>query len=98
MTIFDEDDGARALSLDEILGEYEGRVIWIQVRERLAAMPAKFIRMTETESGESYYLAFDSTEKKGDHYYLRPTLMGKTWIAWSDKPTAMQRREAMHRG
>ena len=44
MTIFDEDDGARALSLDEILGEYEGRVIWIQVRERMAAMPAKFIR------------------------------------------------------
>lgn len=91
------EDEARKLSLDEIMGEYEGHVIWMQVRERVTSWPVKFSHTQEDDAGRTW-LCFDSTEKQGDHYYLRPTLMGKTWVMWDRKPSAMKRREAFYHG
>ena len=95
--ICEEAEAARILTLNEIMEEYEGHVIWMQVKEKITVWPVKYSHMIEDAGGKNW-LAFDGVERKGDHYYLRPTLMGKTWVMWSDKPTGSQRREALRRG
>ena len=92
----EEREEARKLTLDEIMGEYEGHVIWMQVRERLAAWPVKYSHMVQMDDGRNY-LVFNLIGSK-DFNMLAPTLMGKTWVVWSGKPTAAQRREAFYHG
>ena len=83
------------LSLDEIMGEYEGHVIWIQVRERLAAWPVKYSHMVQMDDGRNL-MVFDMIKTRGCNM-MRPTLLGKTWIAWNERPSAIQRRRAFDR-
>lgn len=94
--ICEEAGGARKLTLDEIMGEYEGHVIWIQVRERLAAWPVKFSHVAQMDDGRNM-MVFDLVKSRGCNM-MRPTLLGKTWVAWSAQPLAAERREAFYHG
>lgn len=91
------DEDTVKLSLDEIMGEYEGHVIWIQLLERMEVCQAKYSHTYQGEDGRNY-LVFDKIGCVGQHYFLKPTAMGKTWVAWNEKPSATQRREALRRG
>lgn len=90
------EDEVRKLSIDEIMNGSEEQEIWIQVRERVTAWPVRYSHLAQMDDGRSY-LVFNMVGSK-DTNMLAPTLMGKTWVAWNAKPSAMKRREAFYHG
>ena len=82
-------DDARILSMDEIT-EWDGKTMWMMVRERIASWPVIY------DHEHIPYLVFRAM--KGDGmYYLRPALMGKTWVMFDRKPGAALRRKTFRK-
>lgn len=77
---------ARKLTLSDAVS-WDRKEMWLQVREKLAVFPVRY-------SHEHIpYLVFESTIND-DFFMLKPGLIGKTWVIWSEKPAANQRRKA----
>ena len=82
-------DDARVLTMDEIT-EWDGKTMWMMVREKISARPVIY------DHEHIPYLVFKAME--GDSmYYLRPRLMGKTWVMFDRKPGAALRRKTFRK-